>query len=199
MREFFPLKTETPPGWAEFAIQDFDSFLIDHASCERKAAATCMSFVGGHPDKPELCDVMITLAREEMEHFQQAFRIMRQRGLQLEPGAKDPYVNALLKEVRTTPDARFMDRLLISGIVEARSCERLGLVGQELVKSSVKEEAELGQYYSDLAVAEARHYGLFTKFAEKYFPKDDVQARLDELLECEAKVVQDMPWRAAVH
>ncbi len=199
MRDFFPLKIETPKEWAEFAIQDFDKFIVDHANCERKAAATCLSFVGAYPEKFELCDVMITVAREEMEHFQQAFRVARNRGLQLKADQKDPYVNLLLKEVRTGREARFLDKLLVSGIVEARSCERLGLIGEALRGSEDANLDELSKYYSQLAVAEARHFGLFIKFAERYFDAQIVAKRLSELLDIEAIIVNQLPWRPAVH
>lgn len=206
LREYFPLKVETSPLWANTALEDFNAFLVDHASCERKASATCMSFVGGYPEKLDLCDVMITLAREELEHFQQVFRVLKQRGLSLDSEKKDPYVNELLKLQRNSKDERFMDRLLISGIVEARSCERLGIVGKALlgripectVEPSSEDKA-LGQYYDDLAVAEARHYGLFTKFAERYFSKQAVHDRQEKLLDAEAQIVEALPWRAAVH
>lgn len=206
LREYFPLRIETPPQWANTALKNFDDFLIDHAACEKKAAATCMSFVGAYPDKLDLCDVMITLAREELEHFQQVFRVLKQRGLSLDSETKDPYVNELLKLQRSSKSGRFMDRLLISGIVEARSCERLGIVGKALLGKIAEcdvevsaEDQQLGQYYDDLAVAEARHYGLFTKFAERYFSKESVQNRQNELLDAEARIVEGLPWRAAVH
>ncbi len=199
MREYFPLVVETPQEWAEVAIADFDAFVLDHAACERKAAATCMSFVGAYPDRPELCDVMITVAREEMEHFHQVFRLARNRGLTLKSDHKDEYVNQLLRAVRNSPEGRFMDRLLVAGLVEARSCERLGLVGEALLRSEDSQKRELGAYYSELAVAEARHFGLFTKFAEKYCGVSESRARLAELIKIETEIVKKLPWRPAVH
>ena len=199
MREFFPLKVETPPEWAQTAIKDMDQFLLDHAMCERKAAATCMSLAMTYPEKLELCDVMITVAREEMEHFQQVFRMAKNRGLPLQGDLKDPYVIMLMKEVRTSKDGRFMDRLLVSAIVEARSCERLGLVGQALLDSEDSHEQDMGKYYSELALAEARHFGLFIKFAKKYCPQEEVDKRFDELLNIEVTIIKDLPWRPAVH
>jgi len=40
------LKVPTPAGWIETVLKDFDSFLLDHASCERKASATAMTLTG---------------------------------------------------------------------------------------------------------------------------------------------------------
>ena len=36
------LQSETSPEWIKVVLNDFDAFLVDHASCERKANALLM-------------------------------------------------------------------------------------------------------------------------------------------------------------
>ncbi len=193
LSEYFPLKSRTPPEWTAIALSDMDAFMLDHAFCERKAAATAMSLLMSNPDKPDFCEAMIQLSLEELEHFQQVFRLLRARGVTLRGDIKDPYVNALIGQCRKPEEERFLDRLLCFGIVEARGCERFGLIGQACP------DAGLAAFYDELARAEARHFGIFLKYARKYHIPSVVEARLDELLAHEAKVVAELPWRASLH
>jgi len=187
------LKTATSPRWVETVLEDFDSFLLDHAACERKASATALTFVSHYPDRRELVSAMIDLAREELEHFHQVYQRIAERGLVLAADTKDPYVNRLAEEFRKGSEAYFLDRLLVAGIVEARGCERFGLVAEALPPGPLKD------FYRVLASSEARHRGLFLRLARVYFDEDVVAARLDELLEIEAGVLESLPLRPAVH
>lgn len=187
------LKTPTSPGWVETVLGDFDAFLLDHAACERKASATALTFVSHYPDRKELVNAMIDLAREELEHFHQVYRRLADRGLVLAADTKDPYVNRLAREFRKGSEAYFLDRLLVAGIVEARGCERFGLVAEALPSGPLKD------FYREIANSEARHRGLFVRLARVYFEEEEVAARLEELLEAEAQVIQSLPFRPAVH
>ena len=188
------LRVATPPAWLDVVLGDFDAFLLDHAACERKASATGMSFVVKYPDRQVLLDPLIEFAREELEHFHRVYRVIAARGLTLQPDYKDEYVNQLLKRVRNGGgDAMLVDRLLVAGIVEARGCERLRMV------ASAGLEPELRELYEELGRAEARHHALFFRLARRVAPEREVQERADELLDYEARVVAELPLRAAVH
>lgn len=188
------LRVATPPAWLEVVLDDFNAFLLDHAACERKASATGMSFVVRYPDREALLEPLIEFAREELEHFHRVFRVIAARGLTLQPDYKDEYVNQLLKRVRTSGgDAVLVDRLLVAGIVEARGCERLRLV------ASADLAPELKELYDDLGRAEARHHALFFRLARRVAPEEEVRTRADELLDYEARLVEQLPLRAAVH
>jgi tRNA-(ms[2]io[6]A)-hydroxylase len=177
----------------DVVLSQFDDFLVDHAACERKASATALSFVVRYPDRTSLLDPLIALAREELLHFHQVYDILTKRGLRLAPDIKDPYVGALLKHCRSGGDERLLDRLLAFGIVEARGCERFGILAEALP------EGELKDFYTDIARAEARHHGLFVRLARGFFDEETVQTRLDELLTLEAKIIADLPFRASLH
>jgi tRNA 2-(methylsulfanyl)-N6-isopentenyladenosine37 hydroxylase len=189
------LRFATPPAWLDAVFADFDAFLLDHAACERKAAATGMSFVVRYPDKSALIEPLIEFAREELEHFQIMYRIVHARGLILADDYKDAYVNALRSQVRTGGEGMLLDRLLVAGIVEARGCERLFMVAEALREQS----SPLAEAYLDLARAEARHHGLFFRLAKACFADEQIAERASVLLDYEAALVQKLPHRAAVH
>lgn len=188
-----PLITATPDGWADAALADLDAFLQDHANCERKAAALCMSFISKYPDRTILVDPMVSLAREELEHFAQVFRIMQKRGLALSPNEKDPYVQVLMQSVRSDGDERFLDRLIVSGLIEARSCERFQLAARALTDPGLQD------FYQTLARAEAGHFRVFFRLAEKMFPPDQVAEAVARLAAAEDRAMRAAPWRPAVH
>jgi len=189
----YELRAQTAPEWVDVAKSDFDAFLQDHAACERKAAALAMSMVQHYPDKPDLIRGMIDLAMEEMAHFREVMKIMLDKGLQQANDEKDPYIQALLKLIRKDGRVYLLDRLLVFSIVEKRGHERFHMLGESL------DEPKMKDFYLRLAKAEYRHYTLFVKLAHQYYDTAEVNARLDELLDAEADIVNHLPFRAAVH
>jgi tRNA-(ms[2]io[6]A)-hydroxylase len=189
------LRFKTPPEWLTVVFADFDAFLLDHAACERKAAATGMSFVVRYPDKSALIEPLIEFSREELEHFQIMYRIIHARGLILSDDYKDPYVNALRSQVRNGGEGMLLDKLLVAGIVEARGCERLFMVANALAE----QDSPLAEPYLELARAEARHHGLFFRLARACFADPVIEERASILLDYEAELVKRLPHRAAVH
>jgi tRNA-(ms[2]io[6]A)-hydroxylase len=152
-----------------------------------------MSFVVRYPDRISLVDTMIRLAREELEHFHEVFHLLEQRNLKLGSDEKDPYVNELIAVCRTGKDERLLDRLLISGIIESRGCERFRMIGEAV------EDKKLGEFYLQLSKSEERHHIFFVELAKKTFPNLPVEERLEELLTIEAKIVNNLPIRPYLH
>lgn len=187
------LRARTQSDWWQVVEASFDEFLVDHASCERKASATGIQFVVKYPEKTFMIDPMIRFAREELHHFHQVSKILNARGLQQKGDEKNPYVNELLAAMRPKPNDRFLDRLLIFGIVERRGTERFGIVGENV------RDPELKDFYQKLADAESRHHELFIKMAYHYFPESEVDRRLDEYLEIEGNIFKQLPYRPSVH
>jgi tRNA-(ms[2]io[6]A)-hydroxylase len=187
------LRTKTPREWTEIVLHDFDAFLVDHAACERKASATALKLVSHYSDRTMLVRELIPFAQEELEHYAQVMGIILDRGLATRPDERDPYVGALMNLIKRGPEQYFLDRLLVLGVVEARGCERFGLLADSLDPGPLKD------FYTEITRSEARHHGLFVRLAKEYFPADVVQQRLDELLDQEAKIVDELPLRAAVH
>lgn len=187
------LRVPTSRQWIHVVLSDFDAFLLDHASCERKASGTAMNLVAHYPNRDELVSAMIELAQEELSHFARVYERIAERGLTLGSDAKDPYVGRLSREFRQGSDPYFLDRLLICGIVEARGCERFGLVAEALPEGPMKE------FYRDIAISEARHRGLFLRLARVYFSEEAIAPRLEELLGVEARLIAELPLQPAVH
>ena len=187
------LQAASSPAWLSAVLADFDAFLLDHAAAERKASAVALSLIPHSPARRALVAAMMDLAREELEHFYQVYRRVEERGLILGPDGKDPYVGAMRAEIRGGRDEYFLDRLLVSGIVEARGCERFGMIAQALTDPSLR------SFYCEIAASEARHDTLFVELARTYFSRVSVVARLDALVDAEVKIIEGLAIRPALH
>jgi tRNA-(ms[2]io[6]A)-hydroxylase len=181
------LPTRTPPEWLDAVLGDFDSFLADHAACERKASGTAMGMVSHYPDRPALVRACSELAVEELRHFQQVTELLTRRGLVLKPDRRDPYVRGLGKQRRSGSAEYFLDRLVIASIVESRGCERLALVG------AAHPVEPIAVFYKELARSEARHQDLYDSLARQFFPAAEVDRRTAELLDAESRLLETLP------
>src|SRR6476620_6187801 len=117
------LRCETGPRWLPNALAHLDEVLVDHAHCEKKAAANALSLLQAYPDVPGLPAQMARLAREESAHLARVLALLERRGLTLSRDKGDPYAQGLQLLVRKTHPERRLDRLLVAAIIEARSCE----------------------------------------------------------------------------
>jgi tRNA-(ms[2]io[6]A)-hydroxylase len=187
------LRIASSPDWSRAVLADFDAFLLDHAAAERKASAVALSLISHYPDRRELVAAMMDLAREELEHFYQVYLRIEERGLTLGPDDKDAYVGAMRAQIRSGRDEYFLDRLVVSGIVEARGCERFGMLAKALI------DPPLRSFYREIAASEAKHATLFVELAYTYFSRASVDERLVVLTDAEAKIVQGLPTRPTLH
>lgn len=194
MKFSIELESESSQEWLDAVMEDFDSFLQDHADCERKASSMAMSFVAKFPDRVEIIPELIETAVEELEHFQQVYQIMEERGVRLPAKmGQDLYVKELVDHCRSDVEGRFMDRLLLASIIECRGAERFRLVYENL------KPGELKKFYHNLWASEAKHGNIFVKMALNYFDEDEVYTRLNELNKIESKVLANLPIKAALH
>jgi len=188
------IKESSSPAWLECVMNDFDSFLQDHADCERKASAMAMSFVAKYPDRTEIIPELIETGIEELEHFQQVYLLMQSRGIALKPSmGEDLYAKRLIKQCHSGREERFMDRLLIASALETRGAERFKLIADAL------EDEEIKKFYKMLWISEAKHGHIFVKMALNYFPEDQVYERLDWWMSREAEVISGLELRPALH
>ena len=195
----FKLRYQTPLEWTKIVLDDFESFLIDHAGAEKKASGMAMSMALHYADKPDIVSAMIDLSIEELDHFREVVKLMTARQLQLQKDEKDPYVNQLRKQARNGRDDYFLDRLLLGGVIEARGAERFGLLATALPLGESVEGDELKHFYDNITRSEARHQTLFIDLAENHFPTHTIVQRLDQLLDAEAQLAASLPFRAALH
>ena len=190
------LKLPTDPRWVNIVAKNVEEILTDHAYCEQKAANSAISLIIGYPENSELVTAMTDLAQEEMSHFKMVHELILKRGLVLGRERKDEYVRALqgFFPKGGSRETHLIHRLLIAGLIEARSCERFRLLSKEL------EDPELRRFYRKLMISEAHHYTLFLKLARKYAPKGvDVEAKWQSLLDYEAKIMEELGTKETIH
>lgn len=187
------LRRATDGAWLTQALARFDEVLMDHAHCEKKAAANALSILQAYPTVQGLPAQMARLAREEAAHLARVLQIMEERGLVLGVDRGDPYAQGLQKLMRNPHDERRLDRFLVAGIIECRSHERLALLAGGL------EDAMLKRFYDELAKSEDGHQKLFLRLAREIAPEVMVESRLNELLDGEAELIRTLPIRPAIH
>lgn len=187
------LREPTSEKWLPLALEHFDEVLVDHAHCEKKAAANALSLLQAYPEVPGLPAQMARLAREESAHLAKVLQIMETRGLTLGKDLGDPYAQALQKLMRTPSNQRRLDRFIVCGIIESRSHERLALLSEGLT------DAKLKKFYGELAKSEDGHQKLFVRLAHAIEPEAAVNERLEFFLDAEAHLIRTLPVRVAIH
>ncbi len=189
------LKLPTDPRWADIAKMNIEEILIDHAYCEQKAASTAISLIVTYPEYSQLVTAMTALAKEEMSHFKMVHDKILERGFKLGWDRKDEYVIKLrgFFPKGGSRAIQLVHRLLIAGLIEARSCERFRLLSEKL------EDKELSEFYRDLMISEANHYTMFLKFARQYGERNEVEQKWQDLLDFEAEIMKDLGNKESIH
>lgn len=187
------LQCETNKEWVDRVSDDPSKLLSDHAHCEKKAALMAISLLNRYPERSELVEEMSELAVEEMSHFRMVLKKMNERKLPLKYDQGDKYVQSLNAQIRKPEPQRFLDKLIVFSLIEARSCERFLLLSEKII------DLELREFYASLMASEARHRNTFLKLARLYFPANDVAVRLDEFERFEAKLVSSLPSETVMH
>lgn len=177
------LQSETQPRWLAQVDADLESILIDHAHCEKKAAGTALNLIFHYVEDRELCREMTEIVREELEHFEMVLDLLAARGIRFRRLKPSGYGRELNDLVCKQEPQKAVDRLLVAGLIEARSCERFYKLAEH-----VRDE-ELANFYRGLFESEARHHTTYTRLAKNYAPEEVVVARLDELAAAEAAII----------
>lgn len=196
-----PLRAQTDPAWAEAALREPAALLSDHAHNEKKAALTALSLSGQFPDHPRAQVLLARLAEEELNHYRRVLEALQGFGWTLGPDGGNAYAQGLLAHALEPrgSDARLLDRLLVSALIEARSCERLHLLEQASASHPELGGATWLAFLFELERCEAGHALSYLRLAEDRFGTAETQARLDRWLTVEADVIQSLPWRSVVH
>jgi tRNA-(ms[2]io[6]A)-hydroxylase len=190
------LKLETDPNWVNIVEKNISEILTDHAWCEQKAATNAISIMISYPYHSDLVDELLSLAKEELSHFEMVHQKIKDRNYTLGFERRDEYVNELYKFMRKgyKKEIVLIDRLLFSAMIEARSCERFKILSEHIT------DIELREFYRELMISEANHYTTFLAFARKYGNEyEDVNARWAEWLDYEAKVVKSYGKQETIH
>ena len=190
-----PLHSRTPLEWGHAVLADPISLLIDHAFLEKKAANNAMDLMTHWPNDwvPGWVETMTGVARDEAAHLSQVTRILMKRGGRLTRIHKNPYATALRLLVRKGKEGETLDRLFVSALIEARSCERFAVLAQ------ASNDVELAGFYHALFLSEFGHYRVFLRLANRIAARRTVDERWQELLAAEARILAEQPAGPRIH
>jgi tRNA-(ms[2]io[6]A)-hydroxylase len=142
-----------------------------------------MSLLTAYVEHEELCREMTQIVNEELEHFHMVLDVLKERGIPFRRQKPSSYGRRLHELVRKQEPERAVDRLLVAGLIEARSCERFGLLKEQLP------DTQLAEFFGGLFEAEARHHSTYVRLAKYYAAESEVVSRLDELADREAQII----------
>lgn len=177
------LQSATSDRWLAQVDQHLAEILIDHAHCEKKAAGTALNLLFAYVENEDLCRSMTEIVNEELAHFHLVCDLLKRRGIRFRRLVPSTYGRKLNDLVRKQEPGRVIDRLLISGLIEARSCERFDLLRRHM------KDQELAAFYDSLFESEARHHSTYVRLARHYGGDDEVRDRLEELAAEEANII----------
>lgn len=187
------LHAPTPDRWLEQVEKHLDLLLIDHAHCEKKAAGVAMNLLFSYVENAELTKAMTEIVQEELDHFHQVRAILDRRQIRFYKLSPSNYGKKLHELVDKQEPRRAVDRLLVAGLIEARSCERFGLLRERLA------DRELAEFYGSLFESEARHHSTYVRLAKDFQSEDEVRRRLEELAQAEAEIILQGEERVRMH
>ena len=179
--DFLPCRT--PDGWLTAAVESLPVLMIDHANCEKKAAATAMSLMHRYTDNTTLLNKMSRLAREELRHFEQVLKLMTRRGIVYESVTASRYAQTLREKVRKKDPHKLVDTLIVGALIEARSCERFAALAPHV-------DTELRDFYTSLLKSESRHFSDYIGLAKGLEDVDVVDERLDLFRSVERELIE---------
>jgi len=162
-------------------LENEELMLIDHANCEKKAAATAMNLMYRYVDKTELLKKMSQLAREELLHFEQVVTLMQEKDIAYTHISSSRYASSLREHMHTHEPAKLVDTLIVGAFVEARSCERFAKIAPKL-------DEKLQRFYGSLLRSECRHFEDYLTLARLY-QDADISERIAFFAKKEAELI----------
>jgi tRNA-(ms[2]io[6]A)-hydroxylase len=187
------LHAPTPDRWFDQVAVHLDELFIDHAHCEKKAAGVAMSLLFTYADDVELCRAMADIVQEELDHFRLVLDLLDRRGTRFRRQQPARYAERLSALIAKDEPRRAVDRLLVAALIEARSCERFGLLRDRLG------DPELAAFFGGLFESEARHHSTYVRLARSFASDDSVQERLHELAAAEARIMAEGDGMPRMH
>ena len=177
------LQSASAARWFAQVDTSLDQILIDHAHCEKKAAGVAMNLLFSYVDNVALARAMTEIVNEELEHFRLVLDLLERRGIPFQKLTPSSYGQRLHELIRKEEPGRAVDRLLVAGLIEARSCERFSLLADHVA------DQELRDFYRGLFESEARHHSTYVRLACDFAADDAVRERLHWLAAAEAAII----------
>jgi len=187
------LQSASDARWLAQVDAHLDEILIDHAHCEKKAAGVAMNLLFSYVDHVPLARAMTEIVTEELAHFHLVLDLLERRGIRFRKLSPSSYGQRLHAIVRKEEPARAVDRLLVAGLIEARSCERFAVLRDHV------DDAELREFYGSLFESEARHHATYVRLACDVAPEETVRERLHWLAAEEAAIIAQGDPVARMH
>lgn len=188
--DFLPCRT--PETWIEAAVSALPTLMIDHANCEKKAAATALSLMHRYTDNTALLNKMSRLAREELRHFEQVIKLMTRRGIAYEPVSASRYAQSLRDGMRKKEPDKLIDTLIVGALIEARSCERFAALAPHV-------DTELSDFYASLLKSESRHFADYISLAKTVGSSATVEERLRHFCARERSLIESVDTEVRFH
>ena len=179
------LQSPTSPRWLAQVDAGLEDVLVDHAHCEKKAAGVAMNLLFSYVDHAELARAMTEIVVEELEHFRLVLDLLERRGIPFRKLQPSSYGQRLHERIRREEPGKAVDRLLVAGLIEARSCERFSRLADHV------SDPELRDFYRGLFESEARHHATYVRLACDFAPEDAVRDRLRWLAGEEAAIIAE--------
>ena len=152
-----------------------------------------MNLLFSYVDHVRLARAMTEIVNEELAHFQLVLDLLERRGILFRKLSPSSYGQRLHAIVRKGEPARAVDRLLVAGLIEARSCERFAVLRDHVA------DAELREFYGSLFESEARHHATYVRLACDMAPEETVRERLHWLAAEEAAIIAQGDPVARMH
>lgn len=189
------LASTTSDAWARAVLERPIELLVDHAHCELGAAASAQGLIHRHPKDHELGDRMAALAMEELAHFRQVVRVIRDLGGHMAGRSANPYAEGLGRGARESrgEGPTLLDHLLVAAVIEARSYERFCLL------AATATQPQVAGLFAELGPSERGHMALFPELARRRFDPELVDRRLAEIVRLEARILDGLACGPRVH
>jgi tRNA-(ms[2]io[6]A)-hydroxylase len=142
-----------------------------------------MNLLFAYVDHEDLARAMTEIVTEELSHFHMVLDILKARGIPFRKLPPSSYGRKLNDLVRREEPAKAVDRLLVASLIEARSCERFGMLRDRL------NDRELAAFYDSLFESEARHHSTYVRLAKDFADEETVRARLADLAGEESRII----------
>jgi len=193
----YPLLIVTPKVWAEQALSSPLDLLNDHFHLEKKAASNALDMMGrwqGQSAPIRWFTLMSAIAKDETDHMKMIAKLIAKRGGTCTKLHVNPYAKALHGLIRRgTAQQELMDRLLISALIEIRSCERFECLADHTT------DPELSKLYRGLWGSERGHYRQFFEAAGWIQPQKTIDSRWQDLCWLESKIIQEQEPGPRIH
>ena len=172
-----------PDDWLPKVRANLDAVLVDHCHLERKAATSALSLMK-YPELAGRARELVAIAQEELAHFQLLLNLLETRGVPFDLPQPSPWIGGLMQNIRKGRREQVIDHLIAASLIEGRSCEKFQILSRELKD----DEPEIASLYAGLVESEGNHYADFILMA-RAIDKEEVDRRLDDFLELDAKLI----------